>query len=537
MSTRLRIFLGVALGALLLTWLLPSQAVHAFNAVADRHCDFNGDGSDDQALGARHEDLETLFGTIADAGGVNVIYGSEDGPTDVGNEFWTQATPGVEDVAEAGDGFGAALACGNFNGDAFDDLVIGVPGENLLGISDAGVVHVLVGSEGGLTTPPEKELWHQNITDIGGRAELADTFGSAVTAGDFNGDGFDDLAVGVPGEEQDLDKPNSGLVNVIRGSSAGLTAAGDVFRSQDSQGIEDAAESEDMFGSVLAAGAFDGGNLDDLAVGIPGEDANRFGHTIQDSGAVQVLRGSSPLLSSQADQFLTQTTSGLMAQPFDQFGFALAAGDFGGSVIDDLAIGMPGRIVGASTNQGAGAVTVLRGTLSLLAGLGTGQLWSQARVRENPARLDRFGAALSAGDFDDDGFDDVAVGVLGEDVGSTPITNAGGVNVIRGSSAFLTATGNQFWSQNSLNIEDISEPHDLLGRSIAVGDLDQDGIDDLIIAAPFENIGAIADACLVNNIMGTDTAGLTAAGDSIWHQNKLTIRDQAEPFDCNTVFD
>src|SRR5437867_4197014 len=79
----------------------------------------------------------------------------------------------------------------------------------------------------------------------------------APIGSDFNGDGFGDLAVGVP-EEEVSGKADAGAVNVICGSADGLSAAGDQFWNQDSPGILDKAQSDDVFGSGLATGNFDG---------------------------------------------------------------------------------------------------------------------------------------------------------------------------------------------------------------------------------------------------------------------------------------
>ena len=92
----------------------------------------------------------------------------------------------------------------------------------------------------------------------------------AAVQGDFNGDGFADLAVGAPGE--DLGSPDAGAVNVLYGSAAGLTSAGNQFWHQNSPGIAERADAGDLFGSALAAGDFNGDGFDDLAIGVPAED-------------------------------------------------------------------------------------------------------------------------------------------------------------------------------------------------------------------------------------------------------------------------
>jgi hypothetical protein len=100
--------------------------------------DFNGDGYADLAISAVLEDIDA----IVDAGAVHVLYGSATGLTATGNQFWHQDSPGIAEGAEEGDRFGDALAAGDFNGDGFADLAIGVPQERI-GALEAGVVHVL----------------------------------------------------------------------------------------------------------------------------------------------------------------------------------------------------------------------------------------------------------------------------------------------------------------------------------------------------------------------------------------------------------
>jgi FG-GAP repeat len=147
--------------------------------------------------------------------------------------------------------------------------------------------------------------------------------GPSVLA-DFNGDGFRDLAVGVPLE--DFKGTNDGVVNVIYGSQSGLSATvtPDQLWSQDSPGVEGGAESEDRFGSVLTAANFGGSSQADLAVGVPLED---FKGT--NDGVVNVIYGSAARLSATVtpDQLWSQDSPGVEggAENEDQFGSALAA--------------------------------------------------------------------------------------------------------------------------------------------------------------------------------------------------------------------
>ncbi|HSA73909.1 MAG TPA: FG-GAP repeat protein [Nitrososphaeraceae archaeon] len=142
---------------------------------------------------------------------------------------------------------------------------------------------------------------------------------------DFNGDGKDDLAIGIPSEDIGSTK-NGGAVEVLYGSSSGLSATSppvaDQFWTQDSPDIYDASENGDLFGRFLSAIDFNGDGKDDVAIGIPNEDVR----AIEDAGAVQVLYGSSKGLSGASpllNQFWTQGSTNVndVSEQFDHFGW------------------------------------------------------------------------------------------------------------------------------------------------------------------------------------------------------------------------
>ncbi|MBI4571296.1 MAG: FG-GAP repeat protein, partial [Chloroflexi bacterium] len=180
--------------------------------------------------------------------------GSASGLAAASDQLWHQDSPGVAGAAEPFDQFGDAVASGDFNGDGELDLAIGVPFEDIDGTDDAGAVNVLYGSADGLAAAGN-QIWHQDVADIGGLAESDDVFGRALAAGDFNGDGRDDLAIGVPPEDVGS-VVNAGAVNVLYGSASGLAAAEDQIWHQDVADVQGAVEAGDHFGDALAAGDF-----------------------------------------------------------------------------------------------------------------------------------------------------------------------------------------------------------------------------------------------------------------------------------------
>ena len=119
------------------------------------------------------------------------------------------------------------MSVSDFDNDGFDDLAIGVRGESVGALARAGAASLIYGSGSGLTAVGN-QLWHQNIAGVQGVAAPDDSFASALAGGDFNGDGFDDLAIGTTGEDIGT-AANAGAVNLLHGSASGLTAAGRIW--------------------------------------------------------------------------------------------------------------------------------------------------------------------------------------------------------------------------------------------------------------------------------------------------------------------
>jgi len=223
---------------------------------------------------------------------------------------------------------------------------------------------------------------------------------AGVAKGDFDHNGFADLAIGVPGESVN-GQANAGAVVIIYGSSDGLTTGGNAFPpqlwTQDTSGVLDLAEQGDQFGYALASGDFDGDGRGDLAVGAPGENIG----SISDAGIVSVLYGSANGPSTTRVQNWHQDSTGIdeVAEPGDQFGYAVSAWNFGKDSKADLAIGVPFEdltsTVTSTLQQDAGVVHLLYGATGGLSSAGN-QLWSQDSTGINDSSQvgDRFGQTL-----------------------------------------------------------------------------------------------------------------------------------------------
>lgn len=407
----------------------------------------------------------------------------------------------------------------DFDGNGYADLAIGVPYENVGSATDAGSVSVVYGTSAGLSSTGD-QYWHQNYLG-GSTAEPFDYFGMALAVGDFDGDGYFDLAVGVPHEDVGS-VGQAGAVNVIYGSAGGgLDVAGNQYWNQDEPGMGGAAEEDDHFGSALAAGDFNGDGYDDLAVGIPEEDIG----TTADAGGMMILYGSAGGLTAAG----TVWNEGSEAETGDRYGAALAAGDFDHDGYDDLAVGIPFEDLVSVVNSGA--VQIYYGSSGGLIERVSNDFWHQDRsgVADTADENDFFGLALTGGDFNGDGYLDLAVGVPYEDVGSSAVVDAGAVNVLYGSESGITGSGSDYWHQDVASIQSFCEEQDRFGFALAAGDLDGDGYADLAVGVPYEDWND-PDTGIVQVLYGA-AGGLTDVGNQVWRQGSAGIIDNEEADD------
>lgn len=441
--------------------------------------DFDGDGRGDVVAAAPYENL----GAKRDAGQIQVLYGSSGGVSTAGDDTIHQGTRNVVGRSVAGDLFGSALAVGDFNNDDYDDLAVGVPGKTVLDQPNAGWVIVLYGNARGLSGRGSVRIG-QDSPGVDGEPGAGDWFGHSLTSGDFNNDGFDDVAVGAPGDD-DAGASWAGSATVLYGSASGVSGAGSTFVHQGVDEVADDPEAGDEFGWALAAADVNGDGFDDLAAAAPGESID----TIAQAGIVHVLRGSPTGVVVEGNVTLHENTPGVPGVPeaHDRFGTSIDGGDFDGGGVGDLAVGVAGEAKGART--ASGVVHVMPGTDGVgITGAGTKRLSQAKGVPGSPQAGDEFGYRVTVGDFNGNGRDDLAVGAPGETIDGA--VGAGATHVFFGSATGITKKKDELWQPGVGGLAGVVQPNGGAGRALAAGDIDGDGRDDLVIGVPGRTTGS-----------------------------------------------
>ena len=206
----------------------------------------------------------------------------------------------------------SAAVKSDFNGDGWGDLAVGSLDEDVNGQNSAGGINIIYGSSSGLSKNSRANAFFtQDSPGCPETPEAGDQFGFALATGDFNKDGYSDLAVGAPREGLG-GLHEAGIVQIFYGTSGGLRCSASSTRLKGGGG----PDSGDFFGWALAAGDFDQDGDADLAIGSP---------SISGFGMVTVLNGSSFGLQQASAQLLFLSD----AEPGDFFGGSLAAGNFG----------------------------------------------------------------------------------------------------------------------------------------------------------------------------------------------------------------
>jgi len=361
-------------------------------------------------------------------------------------------------------------AAGDINGDGIDDLIIGAPFADPNG-NYSGASYVVFGSDQGLQNP-------LNLTDLGTNGIVINgesTFDSAGTsvsaAGDINGDEIDDLVIGAPGSSPDSNESYSGASYVVFGSQ-GLPETLNLADLGANGVVINGVNADDESGtSVSTAGDINGDNIDDLIIGAPYASG---------AGTSYVVFGSQglPEILNLADLGANGVVINGVSDG-DSLGKSVsAAGDINGDGIDDLIIG---AIFAGTEGAYAGASYVVFGSQDLPETLNLADLGANGVVINGVNAGDESGTSVSAaGDINGDRIDDLIIGapLVGPDE-----TKIGASYVVFGSQGLPETLNLADLGTNGVVINGVSDG-DNSGASVsAAGDINVDGIDDLIIGA------------------------------------------------------
>lgn len=322
--------------------------------------DFNGDGDIDRVVAIPKADGQAgrieLFigdGTQGSLWWKGIWHSSWPDPPAV----ITEDDPIFTGSAASYRRFGAGLVVGDFDDDGKDDLAFGAPGATIGGTSYAGLTYVLYGADlvysGGSWSYSAASSYQQGAAGVAGSAEAYDYFGEFFTAGDFDCDGVDDLAIGVPREDLTIAAQtytDGGVVHVLYGvATSGLTTSNNEYFAESLVG--GTVEDNDYFGAALTAGNFStsggiGFACNTLAVGVPRQDVGANA----DAGAVYTLQGTVLGLSMSATLW-HQDVSGVdgTTAAGEEFGARLGTASL--AVGEDLWVEVPGELCGDSDER------------------------------------------------------------------------------------------------------------------------------------------------------------------------------------------
>lgn len=492
-----------------------------FGATVSELGDVNGDGIDDIIIGAPFVyDQQTSVTYLT--GRSFVIFGSE---INFGESFDLQTLNGLNGFAitqssNARSGWSVASA-GDYNDDGLKDIIIGSPDANspTSGAAQAGQAQIVYGR----IDPFPSEVLLSSLNESTGFTfagrKAADRAGHSVSsAGDFNGDGIDDVIIGAPFDEilNDRGYPinTAGAAYVLYGDTDPGTSY-DIGSLNGSAGlaIYGTTRGGTVGRTVAPLGDINGDGYADIFIGTRIGLNDGVGHVIfgARSGLPEELLVTD--LDGSNGFSINAVKSG------DDFGVSASGiGDVNGDGIDDFVVGAPNKENSSDTSQGAGRAYVIFGSGTAydedfyLGGLnGTNGF----RIIGEDV-LDRTGVSVSsAGDVNGDGIGDLIIGASDADRGySAAGQNVGATYVVFGSRDGYLPTLNldDITYDTGLKINGGSGYSSRLGASVSsAGDLNKDGFDDLLIGAP-QTGGEFAKQGAAYVIYGSAALGYLGSG-------------------------
>jgi hypothetical protein len=443
--------------------------------------DFNGDGYDDVIIGS------PLAGPGVEPtseGHAYVLFG---GPGAFDADLNSAALNGTNgfyiEGAAAGDRLGTSVGgAGDVNGDGLADIIVGAEGASPGGDVEAGAAYVIFGTSSAITSPfsPNSLNGTNGFALLGGNA--GDNVGSSVqSAGDMNGDGFDDVVVGARSSS-----PGginlSGSAYVVFGQAGGFAESLSLPTVNGTNGflIQGAGATSQLGASVAGAGDVNGDGFDDVILGAA--FADRSGN--DNTGRAFLVFGRSGF-SPTLDLITLNGANGLTLDGDTAEGLAgfdvSGAGDVNGDGFDDVIVGAPWANTSPNVNAGAGYLVY--GKANFGPGINLGTLnGTNGTAITGIAEGDTLGRGVGgAGDVNGDGFDDVIVRVryFQESPHEAYIVfgKSGGLGA-QFSVDLITGT-------NGLVIDGIGVEEQFPTSETAnlAGDLNGDGFDDFIIGA------------------------------------------------------
>ncbi|MEH1988583.1 tandem-95 repeat protein [Nostoc sp.] len=455
--------------------------------------DINGDGIDDLIIGASGADPKGQY-DLYSAGESYVVFGSN---SSFGASFNLSSLNGsngfVINAIDVGDFLGSSVSsAGDINGDGFDDLIIGAESADRNGRYRVGESYVVFGSNSGFGASFNLSSLNGNNGFAINGIDSGDESGSSVSsAGDINGDGFDDLIIGAESADRN-GRYNAGQSYVVFGSNSGFGASFNLSSLNGSNGFAiNGIDSDNFSGdSVSSAGDINNDGFDDLIIGAKGADPNNR----YNAGESYVVFGSNSGFEASLNLLSLNGSNGFTINGIDVYDFSgssvSSAGDINSDGIDDLIIGAPNA---PSAQDRIGSSYVVFGSNS---GFGSdfnlSSLNGSNGFAINGINLyDYSGSSVSsAGDINGDGFDDLIIGA--ESASPNGQNRAGESYVVFGSNSGFGASFNlsSLNGSNGFAIKGLDEG-DYLGRSVSsAGDINNDGFDDLIVGAlGADNVG------------------------------------------------